>query len=175
MVTKRLVCRLRSSTWCRRRCSLRCCPRSSLLGSCRFTTLCLHQRLYKLHIQQICEEITRVQDLEILTAFSLPSLCLLYHGVSPVMLALHPLALCPSLRHFPHLIPLFILETLEGFFGSSGSFFLCFGNLSGGLYRNRLVSLNPLKLAKHWLYYLFVSFNICLSQVTRMHIVLHFL
>ena len=42
--------------------------------------------------------------------------------------------------------------------------------------RSRLVSLNPLRLAKNWLYYLFVSFNKCLFQVTRMHIViLHFL
>ena len=40
---------------------------------------------------------------------------------------------------------------------------------------SRLVSLNPLRLARHWLYYLFESFNKCLFQVTRMHIVLHFL
>ena len=40
--------------------------------------------------------------------------------------------------------------------------------------RSRLVSLNPLRLARHWLYYLFVSFNKCLFSITRMHIFLHF-
>ena len=55
---------------------------------------------------------TIVQSMEIITAFDLVSLSLLCHGVSPVVSALHPLALCPSFWHFPHLIVLFILETL---------------------------------------------------------------
>ena len=107
-LTKNSVCRLRSSTWWLR-CNLRCC---SLLCFCRFTSLCLQRGLQKLHTHEIQEEMNIVQSMEILTAADLASLSLLYHGVSPVMPALHPFVLCPSFLHFPHLIVLFILETL---------------------------------------------------------------
>ena len=104
---------------------------------------------------------TIVQSMEILTAFDLASLSLLSHGVSPVMPNLHPLALCPSFWLF------------KIFFSLLSWSVRWFIHLRSD--RSRLVSLNPLRLARHWLYYLFISFNKCLFQVTRMHIVLHFL
>ena len=75
------------------KCSLRCC---NLLCCCRSTTLCLQTRLYKLHTDEIYEEMIIVQSIEILTVFYLASLSLLYHEVSLVITVLHPLALCPS-------------------------------------------------------------------------------
>ena len=156
-LTKNSVCRLRSSTWWLR-CNLRCC---SLLCWCRFTALCLQIGLYKLHTHEIYEEMTIVQSMEILTAFDLASFSLLCHGVSPVMPVLHPLALCPSFWLF------------KIFFSLLSWSVRWFIHLRSD--RSRLVSLNPLRLARHWLYYLFISFNKCLFQVTRMHIVLHYL
>ena len=140
------------------KCSLRCC---NLLCCCRSTTLCLQTRLYKLHTDEIYEEMIIVQSMEILTAFDLASFSLLCHGVSPVMPVLHPLALCPSFWLF------------KIFFSLLSWSVRWFIHLRSD--RSRLVSLNPLRLARHWLYYLFISFNKCLFQVTRMHIVFHFL
>ena len=108
-LTKNSVCRLRSSTWWLR-CNLRCY--NLFFFFFRFTTLCLQRRQYKLHAHEILEEMNIVQNLEIFTTFDLASLSLLYHGVSSVMSALHPLALCPSFLDFLHMIVLFILETL---------------------------------------------------------------
>ena len=108
-LTKNSVCRLRSSIWWLR-CNLRCC--SLFFFFFRFTTLCLQRRQYKLHAHEILEEMNIVQNLEIITTFDLASLSLLCHGVSSVMPALHPLALCLSFLNFPHMIVLFILEIL---------------------------------------------------------------
>ena len=134
-VSKRLICRLG--------CRLRSCLSNILLGpTCRINSLCIyHSSTSYKHITTIMTAYKHMKQgtkwlgwtLNILTTLSFWSLYLLCHVVSPVMITLQPLKLCHSLWHFPHLIVLFILNTLYGFLGSSGVFFFSLGGLRGGL------------------------------------------